>query len=116
MSEIPSLEQMLKLYSKKDLWNRIQEKNQRIAELEEQLANSIRPKFKPHNDLFVIVDYRDGTKGIEQYYIDEIVIRGNGKYVEYRDIDESTVTGEDNLLFATYEEAQAKLQELGEKK
>lgn len=37
MSEIPSLEQMLKLYSKKDLWNRIQEKNKRIAELEEQI-------------------------------------------------------------------------------
>ena len=40
MSEIPNLEQMLKLWSKKDLWNRIQEKNQRIAELEEQLKNA----------------------------------------------------------------------------
>lgn len=37
----PSLESMLKLYSKKDLWNRIQEKNQRIAELEEKLKNAI---------------------------------------------------------------------------
>jgi hypothetical protein len=46
MSEIPSLEQMLKLWSKKDLWNRIQEKNKRIAELEEQLKNAIVPKFK----------------------------------------------------------------------
>ena len=40
MSELPSLEQMLKLWSKKDLFNRIQEKNKRIAELEEQLKNA----------------------------------------------------------------------------
>ena len=85
---------------------------QRIAELEEQLANSISPKFKPHEDLFVIIDYRDGTKGIEKYYIDEIIIRGNGKYIEYRDIGQKMVIGEDNLLFASYEEALAKLEEL----
>ena len=46
MSEIPSLEQMLKLWSKKDLWNRIQEKNQRIAELEEQLKNALEQNNK----------------------------------------------------------------------
>lgn len=40
MSEIPSLEQMLKLWSKKDLWNRIQEKNQRIEELKKKLENA----------------------------------------------------------------------------
>ena len=33
-----SLEQVLKLWSKKDLWNRILEKNQRIADLEAKLA------------------------------------------------------------------------------
>ena len=117
MSEIPSLEQMLKLWSKKDLWNRIQEKNQRIAELEEQLKNVIVLKFKPHNDLFVIVGYKNEPKSIEQYYIDEIVIRGNGKFIEYRDIEKETIIGENNLLFATKEEAQAKLEELkGERK
>lgn len=89
------------------------EKDQRIAELEEQLKNVIVPKFKPHNDLFVIVGYKDEPKSIEQYYIDEIVIRGNGKLVEYRDIEQETIIGENNLLFATKEEAQAKLEELG---
>lgn len=86
--------------------------DQRIAELEEQLKNAIIPKFKPNDDLFVIVWYKDETKSIEQYYIDEIVIRGNGKLVEYRDIEQEIIIGENNLLFPTYEEAQAKLEEL----
>ena len=85
---------------------------ERISELEEQLANSIRPKFKPNNDLFVIVGYKDETQSIEQYYIDEIVIRGNGKLIEYRDIEQETIIGENNLLFGTYEEALKKLEEL----
>ena len=37
MSEKPNLEQMLKLWSKKDLWNRIQEKNKQISGLEAKL-------------------------------------------------------------------------------
>ena len=95
----------------------LNKQDQRIAELEEQLKNSIRPKFKPHNDLFVIVGYKDESKIIEQYYIDEIVIRGNGKYIEYRDIEKETIIGENNLLFATKEEALAKMEELkGENK
>jgi hypothetical protein len=94
---------MVKLLNKQD---------QRIAELEEQLKNCIRPKFKPNEDLFVIVGYKDETKSIEQYYIDEIVIRGNGKLIEYRDIEQEMVIGENNLLFATYEEAQEILDEL----
>ena len=95
----------------------LNQQDQRISELEEQLKNAIVPKFKPHEDLFVIIDYIDGTKSIEQYYIDEIIIRGNGKYIEYRDIGQKMVIGEDDLLFGTYKEAQAKLKELqGEKK
>lgn len=84
----------------------------KIAELEEQLACSIRPKFKPHNDLFVIVWKSSGEYEIEQYYIDEIVIRGNGNYIEYRDIHQKTSICENNELFATKEEALAKLKEL----
>lgn len=53
MSKIPNLNDMLKLYTKKDLWYRIQEKNQiignlnqQIHALQEQLKNAILPKFK----------------------------------------------------------------------
>ena len=88
---------------------RLNQQAQRIAELEEQLANSIRPEFKPHNDLFVIVWKSSGEYEIEQYYIDEIVIRGNGNYIEYRDINQKTSIGENNKLFATLEEAQERL-------
>ena len=91
---------------------RLNEFAKRIAELEEQLKNAIVPKFKPHNDLFVIIDYINGRKIIEQYYIDEIVIRGNGEFIEYRDIGRQTIIGENNLLFPTKEEAEAKLKEL----
>ena len=90
----------------------IAEQQKRIAELEEQLVNSIKPKFKPHNDLFVIVWKSSGEYEIEQYYIDEIVIRGNGNYIEYRDINQKTIIGENNKLFTTKEEAEAKLKEL----
>lgn len=101
----------------KDLANLLNKQAQRIAELEEQLKNAIVLKFKPHNDLFVIVGYKNEPKSIEQYYIDEIVIRGNGKFIEYRDIEKETIIGENNLLFATKEEAEAKLRDLeGESK
>ena len=93
-------------------WCYTRPKDKRIAELEEQLKNSIRPEFKPHNDLFVIVWKSSGEYEIEQYYIDEIVIRGNGNYIEYRDINQKTSIGENNKLFATKEEAELKLKEL----
>ena len=38
MSKIPSLEEMLKLYTKKDLWERIQQHIQTIDQLKQQLA------------------------------------------------------------------------------
>ena len=37
MSKIPSLEEMLKLYTKKDLWERIQQHIQTIDQLKQQL-------------------------------------------------------------------------------
>ena len=87
-------------------------KDKRIADLEEQLKNAIVPKFKPHNALFVIVWKSSGKYVIEQYYIDEIVISGNGNYIEYRDINEKTSISENNKIFATKEEAEAMLKEL----
>jgi hypothetical protein len=61
VSNTPSLEQMLKLYSKKDLWNRIQEKqatiqtlNARVHDLEHRLSNCIEPKFKIGQEVWVV--------------------------------------------------------------
>lgn len=83
-----------------------------IQDLEHRLANCIEPKFKPHNDLFVIVGYKDEPKTVEQYYIDEIVVRGNGTLVEYRDIKKNAIIGQNNTLFATEAEAKKHLEEL----
>ena len=116
MSEIPSLEQMLKLWSKKDLWNRIQEKNQRIAELEKQLANSIRPKFKRGQEVYTYNKYQGCiyklqliSIHIEQYEtpeFDTLVYRA-------RRLKDGFIGGYlEEELFATEEEAQAKLEEL----
>ncbi len=58
MSNIPNLNDMLKLYTKKDLWDRVQEKNQIIANLnqqihalQEQLKNA-KPKFKYNQKVY----------------------------------------------------------------
>jgi hypothetical protein len=37
MTNTPKLEEMLKLYSKKELWDRIQEKNKIIEELDHKI-------------------------------------------------------------------------------
>ena len=83
-----------------------------FEELKSRLSNCIEPKFKPHNDLFVIVGYKDEPKTVEQYYIDEIVVRGNGTLVEYRDIEKNAIIGQNNTLLATREEAERYLEEL----
>lgn len=55
-----NLEQMLKLYTKKDLWNRIQEKQARIYELEEKIKNAVVfPKLEKaygHTGLWYLYD------------------------------------------------------------
>ena len=86
---------------------KLNEKNQRIAELEEQLKNSVRPKFKVNDRIFVIVNNE-----IEEYYIDEVLLRCKGTLVAYRDICKETTITEKNELFSTKEEALAKLEEL----
>lgn len=93
---------MLKLYSKKDLWNRIQEKNQRIAELEEQLKNAIVPKFKIGQEVWYISD----TNKVFSFKINNI----GGLNFRYYDDDGFWLHEEE--LFATKKEAQAKLEEL----
>ena len=116
MSEVPSLEQMLKLWSKKDLWNRIQEKNKRIAELEEQLANSIRPKFKIGQEVYTFNKYQDCVYTlylisihIEQYETTKF----NNLVYRARRLKDGFISGYlEEELFTTKEEAQAKLEEI----
>jgi hypothetical protein len=79
----------------------------RIAELEEQLAHSIRPKFKVNDRIFVIVNNET-----EEYYVDEVLLKVKGTLVAYRDICKETTITEKNELFATYEEAEAKLSKM----
>ncbi len=85
----------------------LNKQDQRIAELEEQLANSIRPKFKVNDRIFVIVNNE-----IEEYYVDEVLLKVKGTLVAYRDICKETTITEKNELFATEEEAKLKLEEL----
>lgn len=80
---------------------------ERIAELEEQLKNSVRPKFKVNDRIFVIVNNE-----VEEYYVDEVLLKVKGTLVAYRDICKETTITEKNEIFATKEEALAKLEEL----
>lgn len=117
MSEIPSLDQMLKLWSKKDLWNRIQEKNKRIAELEEQLKNAIVPKFKIEDRCWAIRNATNIYKEPKQVLIKEIKITKNCvKYYAKNGCcinrTDKTTMHLQSQLFATKEEALAKLEEL----
>lgn len=91
---------------------RLNEFVNKIADLEEKLANSVRPKFKVNDKIFVIVNDK-----IEEYYIDEVLLKCKGTLVAYRDICKETTITEKNEIFATKEEALAKLEEVkGEKK
>ena len=47
----------------------IYEDRQRIAELEEQLKNSIRPKFRTYQSIFYITQFYTSTKGNPEYDI-----------------------------------------------
>lgn len=99
-------------YEEKNVLDIMNGQDQRIAELEEQLANSVRPKFKVNDKIFVIVNDK-----IEEYHIDEVLLQCKGTLVAYRDICEETTITEKNEIFATKEEALKKLEELkGEKK
>lgn len=87
-------------------------KDQRIAELEEQLKNAIVPKFKIGQEVWFIdtrVNDFNEHKYIIQYF--EIqAIRFDNFDFEYEDCWGDIVVQND--LFATKEEAQAKLKEL----
>lgn len=78
------------------------------TELEQQLSNCIvKPKFKVGDTIFVIVNEQ-----IEEYFVDEILLRNRGTLWAYYDICKKTEITEKNEIFATQEEAKAKLEKM----
>ena len=98
----------------------IYEDRQRIAELEEQLKNSIRPKFRTYQSIFYITQFYTSTKGnpeydiiSDKYYVaeneNEIILGWN--YANDFNLRKYYYVRKD-WVFATKAEAQAKLREL----
>ena len=83
---------------------------QRIAELEQQLKNAIVPKFKIGQEVWYIDRYgvqKDIIVSFTYFSIEnEILYKMHDEIIDHRE----------KYIFATKEEAQAKLKELGEKK
>lgn len=77
---------------------------ERIAELEEQLANSIRPKFKIGQEVWII-------RGKENRRIDKCTVYGfvNNQCIRLRTSNRGHITRDLIYTFVTKEEAQAKL-------
>ena len=98
----------------------IYEDRQRIAELEEQLKNSIRPKFRTYQSIFYITQFYTSTKGnpeydiiSDKYYVaeneNEIILGWN--YANDFNLRKYYYVRKD-WVFSTKEEAEAKLKEL----
>ena len=101
----------------------LEQKDQRIAELEEQLKNAIVPKFKIGQEVWYIEDNQ-----VNSATIDDMWIEFNGGIEYYFNLDLSdgfgliSKTNDEKwephfgigtyYVFATLEEAQAKLEEL----
>ena len=96
--------------SMQEICRRLNKQSQRIAELEEQLKNAIVPKFKQGDKCYAIIDtmaYRD---------VFPVVIGHTHLLYDVWDGQDATKQHY-TRIFATKEEAQAKLEELqGEKK
>lgn len=91
-----------------EMMDELFEKNQKIQELETRLANCIvKPKFKVNDTIFVIVN-----DNIEEYFVDEILLRNKGTLWAYYDICKKTEITEKNEIFATEAEAKKHLEEL----
>ena len=93
---------------------------ERIAELKEQLKNSIRPKFRTYQSIFYITKFYTSTKGnpeydiiSDKYYVaeneNEIILGWN--YVNDFNLRKYYYVRKD-WVFATKEEAESKLKEL----
>ena len=96
-----------------NLEHKLNEKDQQIAELEEQLKNSIRPKFKIGQEVWFVSDpYTARYAKVRHMKIEEISI--SSIFVErgvmYAGDDWAGIS--ESELFATKEEAEQKLAEL----
>ena len=98
-------------YQNWELREDLEQKDQRIAELEQELAKlkemAIVPKFKHHDYVYAIYSDKDIFKGqidIFDYYTKE--------YLVFFSEDIGNDWFSENLLFATEQEAQAKLKEI----
>ena len=98
-----------------DIWNKLKDKTkmidylieskQRIAELEEQLKNSIVPKFKVGDKVYAIID--------TFAYTDVLPVEIRDTHLLYEVWDGQDTTKQHfTRIFATKEEAEAKLEEL----
>ena len=100
----------------------VYEDRQRIAELEEQLANSIvLPKYKKGQKIYYIVGQNIKEAYFQSFAEDvstEVILNPQEITDEdgYTDVDFDVDMIYYKNTFATKEEAQAKLKELGEKK
>ncbi len=99
-----------------DICSLLNKQDQRIAELEERLKNAIVPKFKVGQEVWwidtIMNSFNEQRYRIESYLIDSIVITNK----QFRYYGDDGLWLGDNELFATKEEAEAKLKELGENK
>lgn len=88
-------------------------KDQRISELEEQLKNAIVPKFKIGQEVWFVY-----AKDVRKYTIFMLHIdKGGVVYECYVDDTRYSICCKDKSVYATKEEAEARLKELqGEKK
>ena len=95
-------------YEEKSVLDIMNSQDQRIAELEEQLKNAIVPKFKIGQEVFYVVDKYEFKSGeILEIQIWDLKKDNIVYVIEYR----GNVWCE-SAIFATKEEAQAKLKEL----
>lgn len=102
-----------------------QQKDQRIAELEEQLKNAIVPKFKKGQEVWFVYDDSDTWEADYKVFHKKVMsISYNnyeGDYFEYAMSDDGTRDTiwygyiEEKYVFATKEEAQAMLKKLTDK-
>ena len=95
-------------YNQKEIVKILLGQDQRIAELEEQLKNV--PKYNVYSKVFFIDDCE---KTIKEDFVEQITINHRDGIL-YELINNFLF--EESELFATKEEAEAKLKELGEKK
>ena len=122
------IKEMLKLYTKQDLWEfnqikakkqielmaQIKEKDQKIAELEHRLSNCIEPKFKIGQELYWV--YTSNQRFPFKVKVLGFVIKDLGGIRQtFYEIEENEIDMgcyNEKQLFATEEEARKKLEEL----